>query len=284
MAILGKFETTLDILCMGCKMRLKIRAHSLDWTGDLRTEPTCTTPGCTNALDTLNKQTKGNVSSKTPVQLLTLPDGSHIILEEYECTDAEALHFCHLFRDVLQRIPTAAKDAILAHWQTGRGSPHVWLLKDRGEWGGRGWAATKTEGLSLCFVSALIGQLPDEHIKTAIAHEFGHTLFHAGGEPHHAQPATTLESMMDQTPFDPRSRMRQEWLVWRLMEAWCFDQPALEEWMERNTIDNADGISVRQSSQRDVEFRGKCIADRARYEKLLKDMVFPIEFEKYRNR
>lgn len=287
MAIPGKFETTRDIQCMRCRKKLKLRARSLEWTGDLRTELTCTTPGCTNVFETRkkkNRATKGNVSSRAPVQLLPLPDGSHVVLEEYECSEAEALHFCELYRDVLQRIPTAANEAILAHWQTGRGSPHVWLLKNRREWGGMGWAASRTGGLSLCVVSTLIGQIPDQHIRATIAHEFGHTLFVAGSEANHAQPATTLESMLDPTPADPLRRMRQEWLVWRLIEAWGFDQPAMEEWMERNTIDDANGISVRERPQGDAEFAGKCIADRERYEELLKDMIFPAEFEKYRNR
>jgi len=283
MAIPGKFETVCDIQCMSCNTRLNLRARSLEWTGDLRTELKCITPGCTNVFETpkkKNRKTKGNVSSRTPVQLLALPGGNHVVLEDYECSEAEALHFCELFRDVLQRVPSAANESILAHWQTGRGSPHVWLLEDRREWGGRGWAASKTEGLSLCVVATLIGQILDEHIKTAIAHEFGHTLFVAGREPNHAPLA--LKSMLDPTPADPLRRMRQEWLVWRLLEAWDFDQPAMELWMERNMIDDENGITMRDSPLSDANFDGKCVADRNRYEELMKDMAFPPEFEKYR--
>lgn len=286
MAIPGKFETTRVIHCMQCRRKLNLRARSLDWTGDLRTELVCTTPDCGNVFERVgpNRATKGNVSSRPPVELVTLPDGNKVALEEYECSEAEAMHFCDLFRGVLQQIPSAASGTILAHWQKGRGSPHVWLLNDRREWGGRGWAACRTEGLSMCVVATLISQIPDEFIRTAIAHELGHTLFIAGREPNHVQPAITLEPISDPVPADPLRKVRPEWLVWRLMEAWGFDQPAMEEWMERNIRDDADGIRVREHPQGDADFEGKCIADRTRCEELLKDLVFPVEFEMYRRR
>jgi len=103
-----------------------------------------------------------------------------VVLEDYECTLDDGRRFCELFRDVLQTIPADARAAIMAHWQTGGGSPHVWLLNDRKKWKGKGWAASTD--LSVYMVSTLIGRLPEEHVRTAIAHELGHILFRAGGE------------------------------------------------------------------------------------------------------
>lgn len=240
----------------------------------MRTDLACTTPGCRYKFKlAIDQPTRGNVSYRLPVELLTLPDGDQVVLEDYECNEAEAVHFCKLFQETLHRIPTAAREAIMAHWQTGRGSPHVWLLNDRREWRGSGWAATRNRGLSLCIVSTLIGQIPDEHIRTAIAHEFGHTLFIAVNERYHTQPTTAEDA-----------KFRQEWLVWRLMEVWGFDQPSMEEWMERNMIDDANSIRLRDPPQKDAEFEGKCIADRAFHEDRLRDMAFPAELDKYRGR
>jgi hypothetical protein len=287
MAVPGKFETAYEVFCARCRKKQTIRARSSAWTGDLRTTLACTTPGCRNVFEDWKKKdrsTKGAISIMPPVSLLTLPGGDPVVLEEYECSEAEAGRFCELFREVLQQIPAAASDAILAHWQTGSGSPHVWLLKDRKEWGGKGWAASRNEGLSLCVVSTLIGQIPDDWTRTAIAHELGHTLFIAGNEPNHVRPPVTLDSFVNPAPLDPLGSLRPEWLVWRLLEAWGFDQPAFEEWMERNTIDDAAGVRLRDHPQGAAEFEGKCIAARRTCEERLQGMAFPAEFEQYRCR
>jgi hypothetical protein len=284
MAIPGKFEIAQDRWCGTCRRRQKFTARSLEWTGDLRTELACTTPGCTAVFEkrgAAGRLTKGNLSSHPAVYLLTRPDGDQVVLEDYDCSEPEAAHFCKLFRDVLRRSPSAASEAILAHWQTGGGSPHVWLLKSSREWGGNGWAASSTDGLSLYMVSTLVGQIPDQHIRTTIAHEFGHSLFVAGNEPNHVPAAPSLESMSTPAPADPLSKFRQEWLVWRLMVAWGFDQRAMEEWMERNVIQDADGIRMREHPLGNAEFEGKCIAARKRAEEQLSDMTFPAEFEHY---
>jgi len=68
--------------------------------------------------------------------------------------------------------------------------------------------------------------------------------------------------------------------VWRLMEAWGFDQPAMEEWMERNVIDNADGIRFLDRPL--DQFHGDCIRQRQELEERLKARFFPADFERYR--
>lgn len=284
MAVPGSFETTRRVFCGTCKNWQTLVARSTDWTGSLRTALVCTTPGCKNVFEsdkTKNRATKGNISSRPQIFLLTLPGGIDVVLEDYECGEAGARHFCALFNDVLHRLPDVARAALLTHWQSGHGSPHVWLLEDRKEWGGKGWAASITQGLSLCVVSTLIGHMPDEHLTTVIAHELGHMLFIAGGEQHHCPAKPSLADLIDPPPTDPLRKFRPEWLVWRLMEFWGFDQMAMENWMERNVIDDASGIRFRDQPLCDVEFKGKCIIERNEIEKKLNDMVFPKAFEKY---
>ena len=169
----------------------------------------------------------------------------------------------------------------MRHWQSGNGSPHVWLLEDRKEWKGGGWGATRSRGLSLCVVSTLIGRIPDEHLEVVIAHEFGHMLFIAGGEEHHCPDASGVQSLLSTFKPDPLLKFKREWLVWRLMESWDFDQLAMELWMERNVVDNATGIQFRDEPLEDPEFVPECISNRQDAEEKLSDMAFPESFKKY---
>ncbi len=284
MAVPGKSETTRKFFCTICRKWQTLIARTTEWTGDLRTDLVCTTPGCKNILEgkrNKKRSTKGNISSRPQISLFSFAGGDRVILEDYECSEAEAQRFCSMFRDVLHRIPVLACEALMAHWQTGHGSPHVWLLENRREWGGSGWAASRTHGLSLCVASTLIGHIPDEYVKSAIAHELGHTLFIAGGEDHHTPATPNLNTLLNPPTPDPLRRYRVEWLVWRLMESWGFDQPAMEKWMDRNLIDDSSGIRLRGQPISDADFKGKCISDRREIEKKLNDMVFPPTFEKY---
>ncbi len=183
MAVPGKFETNYKVFCAACQTDQVITARSTDWTGDLRTPLICSTPGCGKIFEDNKRRirsTKGNISCRQQIPLISLPCGDEVVLEDYDCSERDAERFCSLFRDVMKRIPKSAHEALLAHWQTGKGSPHVWLLENRKEWSGSGWAACRTQGLSLCMVSSLIGLMPDEIVCVAIAHELGHTLFIAG--------------------------------------------------------------------------------------------------------
>lgn len=176
-------------------------------------------------------------------------------------------------------IPNSARDSITAHWQKGNGSPHVWLLQDRKEWKGSGWAQTRNNGISICFVSFLVGKIPDEHLKTTIAHELGHILFIAGEEENHV-PARNLDTLIN-PPDDVRRRYHCEWLVWQLMEDWNFDQTALEEWMEKNTIDNGKTLELRAMPLVESDYEGRCKKEREKVLASLNYMKFPNEFAKY---
>jgi len=283
MAIPGKFEENRDVFCPTCGMTLVIAARSIEWSGDLRTSLFCTTPGCGKIFEDerkRNRSNKGNISWRQQIPLFSLNIGDEVVLEDYDCSERDAERFCSIFRDVLKRIPICAHDALLAHWQTGKGSPHVWLLEDRKEWNGVGWAASRTQGLSLCIVSTLIGLMPDEFLGAVIAHELCHTLFIAGGESYHCQSRPNGNPFMQSPVSDPLCKYRQEWLVWRLMEFWGFDQPSMEMWFERNVIDDENGIRASETPRTDVEF--ECLKKREEIETKLKDMVFPSEFQKYR--
>jgi hypothetical protein len=174
------------------------------------------------------------------VQLVNLEDGVIINLEAYECTPETAERFASAFRRVLDALPKAASSLLKQFWRQKEGCPHVWLLQDRDEWSGRGWAAGSPS--SLYFVSTLIPDLPEKYLEGFIAHEFGHMLFMAAGEPVHT--ANTRS---------PQDRDRCEWLVWQLMKAWGYDQIGMEVWMECNYLDDTKGIQKRESSLTDAE-------------------------------
>jgi hypothetical protein len=284
MAVVGKFEFTQKTLCAACGQWQDLHLRSLDWTGELWNSVRCSTPECGQELIRENqhpRRCKGGVSGCRPVTLLTLPEADAVILEDYECSATDAERFCSIFSNVLYRIPMVARESIAAHWRTGHGSPHVWLLQNRRRWGGRGWAASTPSGLSFYMVSTLIGSIPQHFIETAIAHELGHMLFIAGREEHHALVVPTLKALFDPPAPDPLRRYRAEWLVWRLIESWGFDQLAMEEWMERNMIDDDRGIRLRDYQLSDADFQGQCFAVRNSIAEKLRDMIFPVEFEKY---
>lgn len=284
MAIRGKYETNRITFCPQCKAKHEYVARTLDWTGDLRTDLVCLTPGCNNVFESSKsrlRKTKGHISSRPQVELFTLPDGDMVILEDYDCTEDDAKHFCAVFNRVLARIPRAAREELMRHWQSGKGSPHVWLLENREEWKGGGWGATRSKGRSLCVVSTLVGRIPDEHLEVVIAHELGHMLFIAGNEEHHSSGESDIESLLKPAKRDPLLKFKCEWLVWRLMESWKFDQLAMETWMERNVIDDAAGIQFRDEPINDPESVPDCITKRHEAEERLSDMAFPEPFKKY---
>jgi hypothetical protein len=237
MAIPGKCEFTQKTMCGNCRQWQDLRLRSLDWGGDIWLPVICANCGQELANPRQKPQrSKGGLSRRPHIPLLTLPDGSEVVLDEYECSEDDARLFSAVFRDVLQRIPPPARDAILAHWLTDHGSPHIWLLENRRSWGGNGWTASSRAGHSFYMVSTLVGGIPREHVSTAIAHELAHILFVAGGEENHV--LSPPENPFNPLPRDPLAAYRREWLVWQLMEPWGFDQPAMEEWMERHTEDD----------------------------------------------
>src|SRR5271157_6146541 len=74
MAVPGKFETTRKIFCALCRKLQIVIARSKDWTGDLRTDLVCTTPGCKNVFEdqrTKNRATK--VTSEAVHKFLSSP-------------------------------------------------------------------------------------------------------------------------------------------------------------------------------------------------------------------
>ena len=280
MAIPGKYEVAQKTMCGKCRQVQDLRIRPMEWGGGIWLPVLCSTPGCDQELVSPKQKPqryKGGLSNRPHVPLLTLPNGDQVILDEYECSEADAVLFAEAFREIFQRIPAAARDAILGHWQADHGAPHVWLLEDRRRWGGRGWAAALPGGLSFCMVSTLVGRLPKEYVETAIAHEMAHIAFIAGDEPNHVPPPP--ENPFDPPPQDPLRAYRCEWLVWQTLKAWGFDQPAMEEWMERNTEEDASGIRFRDEPLTGTEL--KCVDERKDIEKKLKNMTYPATFEQY---
>ncbi|MBL8810548.1 MAG: hypothetical protein JNM43_10260 [Planctomycetaceae bacterium] len=115
-------------------------------------------------------------------------------------------------------------------------------------------------------------------------------LFNSGNETFHvaARPKSIVyssgsfsEQVIPNSQPDPFRFHRPEWLVWRLMESWGFDQIAAEVWMERNVIDDESGIRFREESLPDEGSEANCIRIRKEIEGKLSDMEFPAEFEQY---
>jgi hypothetical protein len=283
LAIKGKFITTYKGYCGTCGRTQAISARSAESTSEIRTELICPTEGCLNVLERRNKktrQTKGGLSNRQPFELFRFANGEIVELEEYECDVTVVGNFRQAFADVWNRIPRIAADEITSHWQTGRGSPHVWILKDRSEWKGKGWAATSPSGLSLYFVSLIVENLNIDQLKTLIAHELGHTLFIALREPNHVPPAKDPRvATSPELQSDGTRKINCEWLVWQLMENWGFDQTALEVHMKRRFIDDSSGVRLSETPD---ESSGEHVRDeRERIALELKGCLFPKQYEKY---
>jgi hypothetical protein len=278
LAIKGKFIVTHRAICGTCGELKSIRAKSADSTAEIRTELICTTDGCSNVLERRTKkvrQTNGNASNRRPIKLFELSNGDVVELEDYECDELVVAEFCRAFTDVLDQIPRKAVNKIMSHWQSGNGSPHVWILKDRKEWRGNGWAATSRNGLSLYFVSLVVQELCFEDLKTLIAHELGHTLFIALNEPNHVPSDEIGEAIAGfGQKRDQKRSLRCEWLVWQLMDGWGFAQTSLEVHMERYFIDNGNEVRLKDTpdehadekvrnkkSEIEREFQGITFAD-----------------------
>lgn len=221
-----------EIKCGHCKKMITLKPlRPPTWTGEIRRGILC--PYC-DSVNMVRGLFQGEAILQEPkIEVITFDNGAVIHVEAYECTPEEAQRVVTAFRRVLEALPKEASALLQELWQKREGCPHVWLLKDRKEWNGQGWAAgTPT---SLYMVSTLIADLPQNYLDGFIAHEFGHMLFIAAGETTHIADSKK-----------PEDRDRCEWLVWQLMKAWGYDQVGMEEWMECNYIDDKEGIRKRE--------------------------------------
>jgi hypothetical protein len=198
------------------------------------------------------------------VELLVI-NGQSRMLRNYKCAAEEAERFAATFRDSIDRLPASARDIILRHWEGG-GGPRVWLSRIRGVWPGRGWAATKSHGQEMLFFVQIITVIPQEYLETFVAHECGHILCCAVGEPTH---------------LAGREMRRCEWLNWQLMAAWGFDQPAAELWAYRFVDTSGDAPLIRDLPLDVDATRHRIEEDRRRLEGGVPDKSLPAELRQW---
>lgn len=258
----------VDVICLNpdCLKTFAVtRPRQRNWTGEIRREVEC--PHCQGWSRTPLCPTGVENDQEPKIELLSLGD-RQIAIEGYECSVGNARRFAFAFRRALDRLPERAKGAITEHWIDAAGPPHVWLLKDRSEWGGRGWAASSKSGRSLYFVSDLVGDIPDDLLNGFVTHELGHILFVALKEPNHVG-ASPDENIL-------------EWLVWQLMTSWGVDQAGMELWMAQHYEDDISGLRKREQALTEDEARqSSAVLLRSKREQEFSTRVFPIEYEPY---
>lgn len=254
--------TVQDLDCPNCGNTFQVIPRAANWSGDIRFEVKC--PHCKYKYRWKYFRTGVRYPDQPPVPLFRLNNGRDVALEDYECSRQQAEAFAGSFRQAWRRIPSVAVQVLSNYWSAKGDTPHVWLLEDRADWGGRGWAASSPDGKSLYFVSGVATRIPKEHLELFVAHEMGHVLFIASGEETHLHKR-----------HEPMGEFRCEWLVWQLMMAWGFDQQAAEEWMERN-FDEAESATLpREHPLSDEEYQGNNAKRRRQVERDLPAKTFP---------
>lgn len=256
----------MNFQCPACHEQVDINPRPSNWRGGIRTHFSC--PKC-NYVMRHRDVAQGVCSTRTPISI-TFPDRPPASVQEYECSEIQAQRFADQFSAAWARIPAAARQVVIAHWAADPHAPYVWLLNDRAEWNGRGWAAATPDGRSLFFVAPVVVEIPDQHIQLFVAHEIAHILFSAGGEEQHSIRQRT-----------PEIAYKCERLVWDAMTAWGFDQIAAEEWMERNFEDSPEKLQKRSSPLDGADYKPKCVTERSRIESELAGFPFPAPFERY---
>jgi hypothetical protein len=257
----GKAGDRMEIPCPNCSESFPVNPRPSNWTGKARVQIQCR--HC-QFIFRYGTCPKGAFRDQQRIELPTLNNGRAVALEEYDSTVGEATAFAETFRTAWQRIPVTATAVISAHWAAVHDTPHVWLLNDREEWNGQGWAATKDEGRSLYILSTVAAWIPPEHLQTFLAHECAHILCIATNEPAHVTPSA-----------QSGHRLPQEWLVWQLMAAWGFDQLGAEVWMEQNTEETGETTRRRTSPLDGEALRQKIAKQHRDIEAHLVDKTIP---------
>lgn len=258
----------MNFQCPACGEYVNLNPRPSDWRGEFRTVIFC--PNCNYGAR--HKNVPQGVCSTRPLVMISFPDRPAASLQDYECSEDQAVRFANQFSVAWSQIPTVARQVVIAHWANDPYAPYVWLINDRDEWCGRGWAAATPDGRSLFFVAPVVVEIPDQHIQLFVAHEVAHILFRAVGEEQHSlQPRTT------------EIAYKCERLVWDTMKAWGFDQIAAEEWMERNFEDSPAGLHKRLTPLGGADYEPTCVKNRTRIESELKSFPFPVGLEKYLN-
>jgi len=258
----------MQITCLFCENEFDVVPRDPLWKGRLRRTLICTK--CSQEFK-LRDVLQGARSNKPQVALLTKQGGVTLFLQDYDCSSEQAQTFASGFDEAWKKLPQIARTEIEMHWSSDPLGPYIWLLANREEWGGKGWATTMPDAHSINFVASVALELPEENLKSLIMHEFGHCLLVALGEPNHCIPST-----------DNRRLIKCERLVWDLLDGWGVDQLSAEEWIERNYDDDTVALRRRMTPITSPREQLQCVKDRLRVLRELAAFGFPSEFDRYR--
>ena len=158
-------------------------------------------------------------------KLVNLAHSVKALITGYDSKPAGADRFVNNLQAVWGSLPDLPKIVLQRHWSTCVGHLSVILTEAAPPWERqKGFASASPCGVGLYFWSPVLERIPEEHLRTDIAHELGHMVFIALGEPGHKRPGYS----------------KAEWLITDLLPHWKFDQVAADEWKERN-LDLNDG-------------------------------------------
>jgi hypothetical protein len=206
-----------------------------------------------------------NENNPPTVELLMVGD-RQVPLKGYLCSPEDAKRFAAAFRRAFGRLPESARNTLLEYWARNAPAPEVLLPPGPAFWNGDGWAGSAAQGRVLLISAPICPHIPAEHLETFIAHECGHVLCFAVGEPIHTREKPSI---------------RAEWLIWKLMAAWGFDQPGAELWSYRY-VDILDGVAhVRVEPRDEAEQRQIIQTQREQHLRHLKDMRVPDQLRQW---
>lgn len=174
--------------------------------------------------------------AKPPAEL-AMANGLRLEILGGDCSQEQIARFISGFRTVWDRLPEVTRIVLDRHTN---GKLSVILTKAAPGWGGfsQGFASTKPDGKAIYFWAPVLERIPEETLRTDIAHELGHATFIALGEPGHRRVGYP----------------KAEWLIIALLQVWGYNQPASDEWKGRHLEIDADGPRWRDPPISDADY------------------------------
>lgn len=247
--------------CPNCQTDFDVKPRPSSWTGRCRTELEC--PSC-HFVFRWKPLPKGAQPDKPKVALRGSNAGPSVFIDDYDVTTEQAEAFATAWQSVWNRLPPTVTALLDSYWSPENGEPHVWLIDDRKEWGGGGWAATRDNGMSFYFLASLVVVAPSEIIDTMIAHELAHAVCLAVREENHVSQSR-----------EANVRIRRECIVWRLIESWGFDQNELDAQLEIQFHDDGDVVCRRETPLAVAPTETAAFKKRQEYEERLQGFELP---------
>ncbi len=125
-------------------------------------------------------------AAKPPVELITLTNGTKIMVTGYDCDQADAECFASRFRAAFTGLPELARFVLDRHWIE-KGLNPV-LTQAPPSWGRfAGFASASPDATGIHCWSGVLKDVPPDYLEIDLAHELIHMLFIALGEPYHTK-------------------------------------------------------------------------------------------------